>query len=331
VPKAIDMITSLVRSHSCTHANLKDLVARELTLYGLLDACCRKCPTGTCEKKLNNTRLCVFVNRVFSSTSTSLLRVVLEIEATPSQYLRFPGGRTKQGSSWHSFDAFVVHPIYPKALPKYVDRLAPVEIGSPAESIDAAVSIHARVRAGRSAGLVVSMDIPVTLLPTAEREQLDKVSEIVEAGPMDLTAVVVGTSLKILLEDGWRWLKSRIPENSELISLDIGNVELTPDTGNRIAEAAKMMAPSINLATRDELMGYNNRLDHLARQKRYMLADVEGAASTIDKARTKAEIDKIDDEMDQVREKLFCLLQTRSDLHIRGSSGKSSSACAPES
>jgi hypothetical protein len=163
----------------------------------------------------------------------------------------------------------------------------------------------------------MALDMPITLMPLRAGTSKEGKEQPNMAGP-DLTAIVVATSIKILMEDGWHWLKSKVSSDSELISLNIAGIEVTPENtkAGMSTEVAQKIAPDIDHATYTELLGYNKRLDHLAEQKRGQLAELDRGATGVDRGRVRAEIAVLENEMNEVREAIFTLLKRHARINL---------------
>ncbi|MGH9633675.1 MAG: hypothetical protein ACRD72_02445 [Candidatus Angelobacter sp.] len=306
----------MIEQNYCDHVAGTDLIPGDGKLYAVLGSRCFDINHNgpRCLKNETNEVLLVAV-RPLSPQKRSIKATVI-MEATPAEAIQFEGGRDTNGVNRVEPKSFVLHPTY-KYLPEW-RHSTPINFIPAEKAIPASLDVYINAKRDGSQPTKTSLGLIITVPPLKKEDP---------ALPVDLTTLVLSESLKLIIKDGWEFLKQRVPnlinKSTDLIQLNIGTSALHQDveTEDAITQAIQKSKIIISNTEIEELGGLNRRIQSLSLQRKHLQARVERASSTIDHSRALAEIEELGIDILQAKEKVWSILQGTGLISVSSHNG----------
>jgi hypothetical protein len=289
-----------IASGQCAHVNSGELLPHDGLIYAVYDSPCYDRDTRSYRCQKQGTGKLYLVACRFRSAGKSSLRVGFKVEVAPASALGIEGGHEKQGTCIVDWQTFVLHPTYRK-LPKYWTMQFRITVSGSEEAVDASIDVVTRTRREGSQSITSGISIPTTV-PAS----LDGGSQMT----LEIGTIVLAESIKLLLKDGWDFIKDHTEHGSELTQLNIGSLAISADAQSPENITTIIEGAHANLSSNDvqELDGLNKRLSIVYRKKKHLTAGVERAATTKDRADAEAEIEQLEVDITEIREKIWRVL-----------------------
>jgi hypothetical protein len=247
------------------------------------------------------------------SRGKQTLKGTVTVEAMPLDALHIEGARAHQGAHRLDQKSFVLFPsggVLSEWRKDSKIEFLPIE-----KAVPASIDFYLAIKRDGPKATSASLALPVVVPPVPREDP---------TLPLELTALVLAEGVKLLVRDGWDFVKGQISrvtgKEPDIIQLHIGDLTLGPETAtdDAIDQATKSVSVSVSNASVEEVSGLNRRLQTLFIRKKHLLSNVDRAATTIDKSNALAEIDHTDRDIKEVKDKLWLALEAAGVLSVSG-------------
>lgn len=308
----------VLRANECEHVCRVELLPRDSLLYAILDAPCFDADQSRakCSKKVSEALL---LFAFCFSERTRTLTTTVKVEVRPAASLQLGrGDESAEALHRTHSETFVLYPRY-KTLSEWRYSL-PIRFlrGEVPKAESIYIYLNFKKNEVKSTNAVLNLGVVVP--------PLSKESE----ASMDFITVVVLESIKLLMKDGWDFLKRHLPgigSGDDLITLNIGDTKILPadvaeDQNAVLTQALRNSNIRMSNLQVEELGGLNKRVETLSRQRQAMQGRVERTGSGIDYGRTQAEIEELGQEISVIEEKIWNILQGTGVISVIGKDRK---------
>jgi len=318
----------VIKEKICAHVARAQLLPNDGTAYAVLDARCYDKTKNAyrCSKRTSDTLF--LVARRFSS-STRTLKSRMTIDVTPRDSVQIKGKSGGTGS--HIVEEFVLHRSSSQdPIPDWRESYG-ISFMQSEQPVTASIDISFAVRLDRPKWKPAdSLDLAVTVPPlfaaltafSGSDITLTQISKKESARAMDgMTALVVGESIKLLIKDGWEFIKKVATEGllgkDELVQLNIGKLAIPADSPVELVEESlrksDIVMPQLRL---DQLRGLNDELRGMSNYVRNLRSNLMDATTKADKADLETKIDRNNDKMIDLQQKIWTILRETGNFSL---------------
>jgi hypothetical protein len=302
---------TVIAQNFCEHVRRAELLPSDGIFYSILDApCVGSGPAGSSCVKNGTQRLYLIAVRRYSASKVPL-KVVATVEATPASALQLDGGKEKDGIHKLEARSFVLPPSY-KACLGWKDSI-PVQFGRATEAVEAAIAVYLSTKREHQRPFAASVNLSVTVPPLL-REETNPA--------MDLIALAASESIKLLVKEGFDFLKKQLPYFSgdgDLIQLriDTSHISAKNISDATISPGVEALNKVLSQAQKGELDAYNRKLVHLFNQKNALIGIVDSAVNVIEKSKGDAEIQRLEGEISDAQSHIWRILQSTGLVSVK--------------
>jgi hypothetical protein len=318
----------VIQDGLCMHVARAQLLPRDGTAYAVLDARCYD-KSNSCYRCNKRTSETLFMLAWRFSSSTRTLKSKMTIDGTPRDSVRIRGRAGEEDSQ--VVEEFVLHPSSSQEPTPDWRWSYGISFNRSEDPVAASIDVSFAVKVDKpkwkpSETLDLAVTVPplaAQLAATTESDlALVQLSKKEATRSMDgMTALVVGESVKLLLKDGWEFLKATgvdgLSGKDDLIQLNIGDSSVPSESPVELIQQSIQKA---NIVVPDEvvneLRGLNDQLRGMSAYSRNLRSNLSEATTKADKADLETKIEINSTKMSEVRRQAWTMLQQTGHISL---------------
>jgi hypothetical protein len=292
----------IIKAGVCDHTRGADLLPLDSEVYAIYCSNCFDATHNDLRCHNDGTQTLLLGAWRTPSASKLTLRTGIVVETTPARSLQIVGGFVKKGTYYLEAGSEILFPYY-KTLGTTWEKRISIRALPSQTPCRASIDVTLSVRRESQRATTTPLCIPVIVPPAPETEV-----------PLtdSMTSMIVAESIKLLVSEGWSFLKRQFGEEADsgLIQLNIGALNVKPsDSADSIKRTVKEAKPAISDGDTAHLSGLNVNLKNLNIKRSSYLSRKDRGSTSRDNAETDAELEILNGEIDAVKEQIWSKLK----------------------